>query len=92
MLDLAWTRDSKYLVSVGMDRRIMIWQIDKKAYVHFLDYHEKFVQGVAVDPTFEHIVSCSNDRTSRVWKAVKSRKQLSFFAKRVLKRFNLNKK
>jgi WD40 repeat protein len=70
----------------------MIWHIEKKAYVHFLDYHEKFVQGVAVDPTFEHILSCSNDRTSRVWKAVKSRKQISFFAKRVLKRFNYNKK
>lgn len=27
VLDLAWTRDSKYLVSVGMDRRIMIWHI-----------------------------------------------------------------
>jgi WD40 repeat protein len=27
VLDLAWTRDSKYIISVGMDRRIMIWQI-----------------------------------------------------------------
>jgi WD40 repeat protein len=92
VLDLAWTHDSKYIVSVGMDKRIMIWQLDKKAYVHFLDFHEKYVQGVAVDLTFEHIVSCSNDRSCRVWKAVKSRKQLSFFAKRVLKRFNYNKK
>lgn len=92
VLDLAWTRDSKYVVSVGMDRRIMIWQVDKKAFVHFLDLHEKFVQGVAVDPTFEHIVSCSNDRTCRVWKSVKSKRTISFFIKRVLKRFDFDKK
>jgi WD40 repeat protein len=92
VLDLAWTRDSKHLVSVGMDRKIMIWQIEKKSLIHFLDLHEKFVQGVAVDPTFEHIISCSNDRTCRVWKSVKSRRTISFFVKRVLKRYSYEKK
>lgn len=92
VLDLAWTRNSKYVVSVGMDARIFIWLLEKRCYLSVLDYHEKFVQGVAVDPLFEHIISCSNDRTSRIWKAVKSKKHLSFFTKRVLKRFNYNKK
>lgn len=70
----------------------MIWQIEKKSLIHFLDLHEKFVQGVAVDPTFEHIISCSNDRTCRVWKSVKSRRTISFFVKRVLKRYSYEKK
>jgi WD40 repeat protein len=92
VLDLAWSRDSRYVVSVGMDHRLMIWQVEKKGFLALLDSHEKFVQGVAVDPSFEHIVSCSNDRSCRVWRSVKSRKQVSFFVKRVLKRFNYNRR
>lgn len=52
VLDLAWTRNSKHVVSVGMDARIFIWLLEKRAYLTVLDYHEKFVQGVAVDPVF----------------------------------------
>ena len=92
VIDLAWTNSSKFVVSVGMDGRIFIWNVERRVYVHYLDFHEKFVQGVAIDPGFEHIITCSNDRSCRLWKAVKSRKQISFFAKRVLKRFNFNKK
>lgn len=39
-----------------------------------LDEHEKFVQGIALDLKFEHIVSCSNDRTVKIWKAIKTKK------------------
>lgn len=27
VIDLAWTRNSKYIVSAGMDRRIFIWVV-----------------------------------------------------------------
>ena len=74
VVDLAWTKNSKYVVSVGMDARIFIWLVEKKYSTRVLDLHEKFVQGVALDPTFEHIVTCSNDRTTRVWKSIKSKK------------------
>ena len=39
-----------------------------------LDEHDKFVQGIAVDCRFEFIVSCSNDRSSKVWSSVKSKR------------------
>lgn len=88
VLDLRWTNDSKYVVSAGMDRRIYIWNVEKKYHVKVLDEHEKFVQGIAIDPTFEHIVSCSNDRTTKVWKAIKTKKSIAeFYCKKSLKRY-----
>lgn len=52
VLDLAWTKNSKYVISAGMDGRIFIWLLEKKYYLKVLDLHEKFVQGIAIDPTF----------------------------------------
>lgn len=74
VLDLSWTPNSRFLVSAGMDKRIFIWNVEKKYHVKVLDEHEKFVQGVALDPRFEFIISCSNDRSVKVWSAVKSKK------------------
>ena len=92
VIDLAWTKNSKYIVSAGMDGRVLVWAVERKVYIQVLDLHEKFVQGVALDPTFEHIFSCSNDRTTRVWKSIKSKKNdVGFFCKRVLKRYDFNK-
>lgn len=39
-----------------------------------LEEHDKFVQGIAIDCRFEHIISCSNDRTTKVWKSIKSKR------------------
>ena len=39
VIDLAWTRNSKYIVSAGMDRRIFIWVVEKKVYTRVLDLH-----------------------------------------------------
>ena len=74
VLDLRWTADSRFIVSSGMDKRVIIWNVQKKYHVKVLDQHDKFVQGVAVDLKFEHILSCSNDRSSKVWKCIKTKK------------------
>ena len=48
----------------------------------------KFVQGVAVDPKFEYIVTASNDRSVKIWHAIKTKKnQVGFNCIRTLKKF-----
>lgn len=37
VLDLRWTNNSKYIVSAGMDKRIIIWNVEKKYHVKVLD-------------------------------------------------------
>lgn len=74
VLDLQWTSDSRFIVSSGMDKRICIWNVEKKHHVKVLDEHEKFVQGVAIDLKFEHIISCSNDRSVKIWKCIKTKR------------------
>jgi hypothetical protein len=50
------------------------------------------VQGIAIDLRFEHIISCSNDRTVKIWKAIKTKKsETEFYCKRSLKRFDFQK-
>ncbi len=37
IIDLKWTKDSKYLVSAGMDKRMFIFDVEKKYHVKVLD-------------------------------------------------------
>lgn len=75
-----------------MDGRIFIWSIEKKYHIKVLDEHTKFVQGITTDPSFEHIISCSNDRTVKVWKAIKSKKcETGFYCYKSLKKYNSKK-
>jgi WD40 repeat protein len=39
VLDLRWTNDSRFIVSAGMDKRIFIWNVEKKYHVKVLDEH-----------------------------------------------------
>ena len=44
---------------------------------------------MALDLKFEHILSCSNDRTTKVWKCIKTKKsEAEFYNKKVLKKFD----
>ncbi len=52
VIDLKWTKDSRLLISSGMDSRIFIWSIEKKYHIKVIDEHHKFVQGIAIDPQF----------------------------------------
>ncbi len=93
VLDLRWTANSKFIVSAGMDKRILVWNVEKKYHVKVLDQHEKFVQGIAVDLRFEHIISCSNDRVTKVWKAIKTRRsETEFYCKKSIKKYDIQQK
>jgi WD40 repeat protein len=74
VIDIKWSSNSKYLVSAGMDKRIIVWLVEKCRYERILDEHNKFVQGIAVDAKFHYIVSMSNDRSAKVWKNSNTKK------------------
>lgn len=37
VLDLRWSPNSRFLVSAGMDKRIFVWNVEKKYHVKVLD-------------------------------------------------------
>ena len=76
-----------------MDRRLFIWSVEKRYHVKVMDEHLKFVQGVALDPKFDMIVTASNDRSVKIWTAVKTKKNdTGFTCARTLKKYYWNKK
>lgn len=77
--DLNWSRNGLYLVSCGLDKNVNIWSVEKGKLIQTLDGHTSYVQGVAFDPKMKIIVSMSQDRTARVWKSTKSKKQFQFY-------------
>lgn len=89
VLDLKWSTNSKYLVSAGMDKRIIVWHVEKKRYERILEEHSKFVQGVASDPKFKYIVSVSNDRSVKIWKNAKTKKtDVAFYSMKTHKKMD----
>jgi len=52
-------------------------RIGKK--VQILEGHKHFVQGVCIDPKFKNIVTISSDRTARIWKHAKTKKNVGFY-------------
>jgi len=52
VIDLRWTKNSKYIVSAGVDHRLFIWSVEKKYHLKVLDEHQKIIQGVAIDANF----------------------------------------
>ncbi len=67
MSSLSFRRDSYDLYSGSLDRCIKHWNIAQMGYVETLFGHQSFV--TALDAyRRERVVSCSQDRTIRLWK------------------------
>ena len=66
---LAFRRDSKSLFSGSMDRCLKHWDLNEMGYLETMFGHQEGVTGVDCW-TKEKPVSCSADRTLRVWKVV----------------------
>lgn len=57
--DLAWSKNSDILVSCGLDKNVIVWDVKKGKQLQTLDGHFGYVQGIAIDPRLKSIVSLS---------------------------------
>ncbi|KAL5468908.1 hypothetical protein EMCRGX_G030058 [Ephydatia muelleri] len=69
VLDLAWSKDLRYLASASVDNSIIIWNAakfpEKSAVV---TGHSGLVKGITWDPVGKYLASQSDDRTLRLWR------------------------
>ncbi len=83
--EVAWSSDSKYLVSCSLDGSAILFSADKGKAIQRLEGHKKTVQGCIIDPMMKYILTLSADRTVRVYKATKGKSQLQFYLHHILK-------
>ncbi|KAL1744161.1 WD40-repeat-containing domain protein [Schizophyllum fasciatum] len=66
--DVAWSPGDRYLASVGLDSRVIIWCGFTLECLHRLDQHQGFVKGVCWDPVGEYLATQSDDRSVKIWR------------------------
>eukprot|EP00919_Chromeraceae_sp_WS-2016_P050662 GHVR01120077.1.p1 GENE.GHVR01120077.1~~GHVR01120077.1.p1 ORF type:complete len:449 (+),score=86.22 GHVR01120077.1:39-1385(+) len=57
------------LLSASRDKTIKAWEIFTRQCVFTLVGHDNWVRGVAVHPSGRYVISCSDDKSMRVWDA-----------------------
>ncbi|CAF1676802.1 unnamed protein product, partial [Adineta ricciae] len=67
VLDLAWSRDDQLLISGSVDKKVVVWNVNKREKISILDDPKGFVQGVAIHPWRKHIAVMSTDRSLRIY-------------------------
>jgi chromatin assembly factor 1 subunit B len=72
--DLAWTSDSKYVITGSVDGTIGVWDVCNAKLCQQTKDHKGFVQGVAADPLGEYVTTQCSSRTVRVHRAEASKK------------------
>jgi chromatin assembly factor 1 subunit B len=85
--DLAWSPDSKHIVTGSVDNSAKIWNIEKSKTIENYNHHSHFVQGVSWDPKNKYVVTQSSDRSVRVYKNAENKQNLRFFPQNQLKRY-----
>lgn len=66
--DVAWSPADRYLASVGLDSKVIIWDGYTLESVRKLDQHQGFVKGVCWDPVGEFLATQSDDKTVKIWR------------------------
>ncbi|KAJ7512540.1 histone transcription regulator 1 [Mycena galericulata] len=65
--DVAWSPGDRYLASVGLDSKVIIWCGFTHERLQKLDQHQGFVKGVCWDPVGEYLATQSDDRSVKIW-------------------------
>jgi WD40 repeat protein len=73
---IAWSPDGRFLVTVGSDSQVRVWDASSGRYLRTLFGHIGSVTSVAFGPRSDRIVTTGVDRTAVVWD-VASRRRLA---------------